>query len=71
MVEPYLWLEAYIAAVNEKDSDRLATRITEAKAAIKRRLESPVEAGSEESRELVWAKRALAVLESERVTKSA
>ncbi len=69
MNRPSPWYEAYLAAVSETDNTRLAKRILEARAAIERRLDSPVEVGSEEKRDLDWAKRALRVQETERLPK--
>ncbi len=59
MNTPVPWRDVYMATVFETDNDRMAGRISDAKEAIIQRLQSPIEAESDEEKELISAQDAL------------
>jgi len=61
------WRTAYISALFEKDTAKLAVRIVEARSAINERLNSPIEIGGPEHEALEVARQALRSLKAQQV----
>jgi hypothetical protein len=62
-----VWRTAYMSALFETDAEKMAARIADARAAIKERLNSPVEIGKLENEAIEAARLRLTTLKVEHV----